>query len=133
MGQAKLCHYGCGQLCRFGKDAAMDNRIQHLRKKRGLSQDDLAERMDCSQPQVQRLERGGRRLSLDWMRSVAKALDCYVADLLVNDDNPDRLDDDERELVESYRKARRKKPDATEIALDSALLMFRRLGNDEAA
>ena len=58
------------------------NRIRELREARGLSAADLAEKVGTSQPQITRLERGERRLTVDWMQRIAKALDCQPSDLM---------------------------------------------------
>lgn len=58
------------------------NRIRELRQRLGLSQAALAERIGSSQPQIDRLEKNGRRLTDDWMRRLAAGLECQPADLL---------------------------------------------------
>lgn len=58
------------------------NRIQQLREERGISQAALAKMVGTSQPQIQRLENGERRLTEDWMKRIAAALDVEPADLL---------------------------------------------------
>jgi transcriptional regulator with XRE-family HTH domain len=58
------------------------NRIQELRERKGWSQAELAKRVGTSQPQIDRLEKGTRRLTEDWMRRVAKALDVRATELL---------------------------------------------------
>lgn len=42
---------------------------------------------------------------MESMQALARALDCPVADLLNDSDNPDRLSVDERQLISSYRSA----------------------------
>tara|TARA_R110000868_G_scaffold936_4_gene7153 strand:+ start:1925 stop:2482 length:558 start_codon:yes stop_codon:yes gene_type:complete len=46
-----------------------------------MSAADLAEKTGTSQPQITRLERGERRLTVDWMQRLAKALGCQPSDL----------------------------------------------------
>lgn len=58
-----------------------------------------------SQPAISQLENGTRAMDIQWMRTFARALGCSPADLLEDEDNPDRLDDGERSLVERYRHA----------------------------
>lgn len=58
------------------------NRIRPLRKLRGLSASDLAEKVGTSQVQISRLERGERNLTVEWMIRISKALDCMPEDLL---------------------------------------------------
>lgn len=105
MMQAVLYRSGSGEKCQIGNTSGMENRIQFWRKKRGLTQEQLAERLDCSQPQVRRLEHGDRSLTLEWMRRAASALNVTVADLLVDADNPYRLSgEEETELVSILRR-----------------------------
>ncbi|MCA6305263.1 MAG: helix-turn-helix transcriptional regulator [Phenylobacterium sp.] len=52
----------------------MKNRIRELREAAGLSQQQLADRAGTSQPQVDRLEKGERKLTADWMRRLSEAL-----------------------------------------------------------
>lgn len=58
------------------------NRIKDLREARGLSTAALAVMVGTSQPQISRLEKGERKLTEDWMRRIAKALDVRPSDLL---------------------------------------------------
>jgi SOS-response transcriptional repressor LexA len=61
---------------------ALPNRIREHRERLGLSQAELAERVDTSQPQIDRLEKGERGLTDKWMRRLAAGLQCDPADLL---------------------------------------------------
>jgi len=60
------------------------NRIREWRQKRGWSLQQLAEASDTTRAQIDKLERGERRLTVDWMVRLAKPLDCLPADLLPN-------------------------------------------------
>lgn len=62
----------------------MDNRIKELREKRGWTQDQLAEAAGTSFQQVSRLENGTRRLTVEWMQRIAKALGVHPAALLAD-------------------------------------------------
>ena len=46
------------------------------RKQLGLSQVEIAKRLGTTQNQVSRLELGGRRLTSEWAKRLAKALEC---------------------------------------------------------
>jgi transcriptional regulator with XRE-family HTH domain len=81
------------------------NRIRELRKKAGLNQQQLANLTGVSQPAISQIENDERPLTVDWMRAFARAFDCAPADLLGVEDNPDRLLDEERELILRYRAA----------------------------
>jgi transcriptional regulator with XRE-family HTH domain len=59
------------------------NRIRELREARGLSQAALAAKVGTTQPTIDRLEKGDRRLTEDWMRKIADALAVSPADLIL--------------------------------------------------
>ncbi len=63
------------------------NRIRELREALGWSQTDLALKLDpkTSQPQIDRLEKGDRRLTVDWLALLAKALGVSPSDLLARE------------------------------------------------
>ena len=61
------------------------NRIREWRHRRGLSVEELARRSRTTPSQISKLERGERRLTLDWMTRLAKALACRREDLLPSD------------------------------------------------
>lgn len=81
------------------------NRIRELRKRAKLSQTELAELSGVSQPAISQIENDERPLNVDWMRTFAKIFDCAPVDLLGDQDNPDRLSEDERRIVQQYREA----------------------------
>ncbi len=58
------------------------NRIREWRERRGFSMQGLADRASTGKSQIDKLERGDRRLTMDWMVRLSVALDCAPADLL---------------------------------------------------
>lgn len=83
-----------------------DNRIRELRKKAGLTQAELGAMVGLHQTQIANLENGERNLTFDWGRRIAKAMGLNFADLLLDEDNPERLrNGEERELVSNFREA----------------------------
>ena len=58
------------------------NRIKKLREAAGLSSNELAARVGTSGAQMSRLENGERRLTVEWMQRIAKALGCKPSDLI---------------------------------------------------
>lgn len=68
----------------------MANRIRELREARGLTLEQISERVETSVQQISRLERGDRRLTDEWMRKIARALGVPPAALLA-DSAPDDL------------------------------------------
>lgn len=63
----------------------MQNRIGILRRAKGMSQAKLADAAGTTRSQINRLERGDRRLSLDWMTRIARVLDVKMSELLPHD------------------------------------------------
>lgn len=62
----------------------MKNRIAEIRKARGLTLQEVAERAKTTNQQISHLERGRRKLSYEWMERLAVALSCHPLDLLLN-------------------------------------------------
>lgn len=60
----------------------MENRLRAARKARRLTQAQLALRADTTLQQISRLERGERRMTIDWVQRLARALGCPVAEIL---------------------------------------------------
>lgn len=60
----------------------MQNRLAELRRRAGLTQDQLATLADTGRSQIVKLERGERRMTVDWMLRLAKPLACDPKDLL---------------------------------------------------
>lgn len=81
------------------------NRLRELRKAARLTQKELGEKAGFAQETISHYENDRRPLQLDHMRAIAKALDCTVADILDEQDNPDRLSDEERAFLEMFRHA----------------------------
>ena len=64
-------------------------RLRSLRQARGWSLDELAQRAHISASTLSRLETGGRRLAIDHLVTLARALDTTVDELLVAEDEED--------------------------------------------
>mgnify|MGYP001156906608 FL=1 len=60
-------------------------RIRDLRKTRGMSAKDVSEKMGISRPFYTQLEGGTRRLSVQYLEGVARALSTTVSDLYRDD------------------------------------------------
>ncbi len=59
----------------LGEEFELADKIIELRKKAGLTQEELAKRVHTSQPSIARLESGSyRNVSLSFLRRVGKAL-----------------------------------------------------------
>lgn len=66
----------------------MPNKIRPLRLQRGLTLSELARAASTTPAQIQKLERGERRLTDTWLRRLAPPLQCRPADLLGDDATP---------------------------------------------
>lgn len=62
-----------------------ENNLMQLRKSVGWSRPQLAERMGTSTQQIEKLEKGLRRLTLDWIERAAAALNVPVAAVITSD------------------------------------------------
>ena len=60
----------------------MRNNLLQARLARGLSQQELADRAETSGQQISRLEKSERRLTMDWVRRLSRALGCTDAEIL---------------------------------------------------
>lgn len=58
------------------------NRIRELWEAKGLTAEELADKVGTTATQIRRLASGSRRLTEGWMRRIARALDVRPADLL---------------------------------------------------
>lgn len=65
------------------------NNIRPWRLKKDWSLQQLAEACGTSRAQIDKLERGERRLTVDWMLRLAKALSCQPAELLPDSLGPE--------------------------------------------
>lgn len=78
----------------------MTNRIKEIRKEKGLTQAQLAEKLGVFQSVVQKVESGTVDLDLKWMKKLSKALDVSPLELL-----PDEfITRDEVDILKTVRK-----------------------------
>jgi len=63
-------------------------RIRDLRKSKGMSAKKVSEKMGISRPFYTQLEGGTRRLSVQYLEGIARALSTTVADLYSEDGRP---------------------------------------------
>lgn len=64
----------------------MRNRINKFRKKQGLTMKALADQIGTTASQINKLEKGERRLTADWMQKLAGALGCSPLELFADAD-----------------------------------------------
>lgn len=63
----------------------MKNRLRELRERKGLSLAELARLADTTAGTVQRLETGSRRMTLDWLDRMARALNVSATEIMADD------------------------------------------------
>lgn len=77
----------------IGQDQSIESTVRHrvrsLRQARGWSLDELARRTHIGASTLSRLETGGRRLAIDHLVALARALDTTIDELLVADQEED--------------------------------------------
>jgi phage repressor protein C with HTH and peptisase S24 domain len=61
------------------------NRIREFRERAGLSMQALADRAGTSAPQINKLEKGERKLTVDWMIRLGQALGIDAKDLMASE------------------------------------------------
>ncbi len=67
-----------------GKPNVAANRIREHRRRRGLSQESLAEMLDSTATTISNLEHGKIKLTEDWMRRLSRVLDVPASDLTID-------------------------------------------------
>ena len=99
---------------RIGNRRAIHWYVREHRERRGLTQEQLAERLDTNKGQVSKLERGAQRMNDDWAALIADALNIEPWQLLRHPDAPDPADlltgllEKDRERVRQFAEALKK-------------------------
>lgn len=91
---------------RIGNNRALRWYIKEWRKKRGLTQDDVANRCETNKGQISKLERGSLQMNDRWIADLAFAYDIEPYQLLQHPDRPtadDLLKDASPSDVETVR------------------------------
>jgi transcriptional regulator with XRE-family HTH domain len=80
-----------------------DHRLATLRRAAGLSLEELAERANTNKQTLYSVESGKARLSLPWMRRLARALQVKPDELLLEQDRSIVLSPEERAILDEFR------------------------------
>lgn len=71
-----------GVMARHAVSGHQTSALRILRERAGLSQKELGRRANTSQQQIDKLEKSERKMTVDWIRRLAEALDCHPIELL---------------------------------------------------
>jgi transcriptional regulator with XRE-family HTH domain len=66
-------------------------KIKELREARGISQQQLADMVGTTNQQISHLENGKRKLTIEWLQRLARALGCSPFDLVQTGQGPAKL------------------------------------------
>lgn len=83
----------------------MENCIREIRKKKKVTQVQLAKMLGVTQGAIQKLEAGERDLDINWMIKIAKALNVEAWELLPKEMQPS-ISPEEAEVLRAIRKAK---------------------------
>ena len=83
-------------------------RIKRTRKSKGITQDNLAEKLDVSIGYVSQIERGVTKISLDLLAAISSILECDIA-RLITESATNSTEYMESELLSEIRKLDGKK------------------------
>lgn len=128
---ANMDHRRIGYIRLVSDNDQPPNRIRELREQQEISQAELARRINVTPPALQKIEAGARKLDQQWMRRIARALDCDPADLLPATDNPWALSDEEKVWIDRMRRSRAE--DREKLKRVADVVLEWRPANDEAA
>jgi len=78
---------------------AIGQRIRRIRKARGLSQEQLAEKIGISLPHMSHIETANTKMSLQVFADIAEALE-VSADMLLHDEIPRSTTESSQEMAE---------------------------------
>jgi len=70
---------------------AFKNEIAAVRKRRGMSQGDLAARVGATLSMIGKLERGERKLTTEWLDKISIALQTFPKNLLSDENDPTQI------------------------------------------
>ncbi|WP_080401043.1 helix-turn-helix domain-containing protein [Burkholderia ubonensis] len=108
------------------------NRLSTLRKQRGLTQQQLADRAEVHMVQINRYEAGLSRPTLDVFKRLAISLSVSADTLLFNDSDY-RPDEEFRPLFDGLRDLTDREKTVVKSVLEAILLKHRMSGEDPVA
>ena len=81
-----------------------ENRVRELRKKRGLTQVELAEKLGVTQTAIYKLETGASDLDTKWMKKISDVLGVKPYELLPQEWQPQAITEEEQQILSLFRK-----------------------------
>lgn len=81
-------------------------KLRKFRKRRGLTQEQLAEKIHVTFQQIQQYERGTSRLNTDKLQAIAIALSVPVAAFFEESEIESTLSEEEQKLIDGFRNLR---------------------------
>lgn len=85
------------------------NRLKILRKEKGLSQTELAEKVGSVQAHIANIENGKRDIDIEMMIRLARALGVKAYELLPEEEQPETLTSEEQAFIDLFRKSKTNK------------------------
>lgn len=86
-------------------NAVVGERIRIRRETLGAKLADVAEAVDADISTLSKVERGERRITVDWLEKLGRALDCPASEFLPPEHRAAEIRDEEAELVAMFRNA----------------------------
>ena len=74
--------------CILGDDMTIGQRVKNARKAAGMTQADLAKKLNIPFQSISQWERDVRKPKFESLRKIAKEVNCPITDLLTEDDIP---------------------------------------------
>lgn len=84
----------------------MKNKLEIIRKQKGLTQLELAERVGVTQPHISNMEKGDRDIDIEMLVRIAHALGVKAYELLPDDEQPESLTPEEKQFIDLLRKSK---------------------------
>lgn len=88
------------------------NYIRTIRKDRGMTLQELADKVGTSNQQISNHESSKRRLTIEWLHRYAAALECHILDIIEGlNETPVAKDQEEKDLLAYFRSMNDKEQD----------------------
>ena len=104
------------------EEIVFPNQIRINRKMRGVSMQDLADRLGISLSAISKIEKGYRRLNQEQLILVAEVLDCSLQDLYVNEQNS------QHDVVMAWKKEQERRQEINKMILADFLTIQEHFG-----